>query len=311
MKALLKSALLIILSSTVNLFAQNTFEFLRLDTSPRAAALAGSFVAANDDPDVIFYNPAGIKLLDETPVSFSFLKHLLDINSASLSASLDFEGIGRFAGGIKYINYGTFQEADQFGNRNGEFSAGELALMIGYANELAENFLYGANVKFIYSSIADRSSTGLAADLGLQYVIPESNWSFGFSVLNLGGQTSSYYDISEDLPLDVRLGLSKRLEHLPFKFYFSLNKLNESQDSFGDRFQQFTAGGEISLSEAIILRLGYDNEKRKELKIGSSSGIAGFSIGLGINVSDYNIDYAFSSLGSVGALHRFGVSTSF
>ena len=60
MKALLKSALLIILSSTVNLFAQNTFEFLRLDTSPRAAALAGSFVAANDDPDVIFYNPAAV-----------------------------------------------------------------------------------------------------------------------------------------------------------------------------------------------------------------------------------------------------------
>ena len=93
-------------------FSQNTYDFLRLDGSARAGALVGSFVSNNDDADVIFYNPAGIKLLDGNPASFSFVKHLLDINLASLSYSTEFEDIGRFGAAIKYINYGSFDEVD-------------------------------------------------------------------------------------------------------------------------------------------------------------------------------------------------------
>lgn len=292
-----------------NLQAQNTFEFLRLDKSPRAASLAGSYVSNNDDPNVMFYNPAGIKFLEESPVSFSFLKHLMDINSASLAYSFEIADIGRLSAGIQYINYGDFTEADELGNRTGEFGAGEMAFMLGYANELSPNFYYGTNIKFIYSSIADRSSTGFAVDLGLHYTIPENNWNFGFSVLNLGSQLSSYFETREDLPLDIRIGLSKKLEHMPFQFFVSINKLNEKQDDFGGYFKQFTVGGEFALSKAVSLRLGYDNEKRKELKIGSTTGLAGFSFGLGILISEYNFDYALSSMGSIGSLHRIGIST--
>jgi len=298
----------LLISST--LFAQSTFEFLKLDTSPRAAAVAGSFVANNDDPNVIFYNPAGINLLTGTPVSFSFLKHLLDINSASLAYSKEFEGIGRFAAGIQYINYGSFIQADASGTKLGEFSAGEMALLIGYGNQLDNNFYYGANLKFIYSSIAGQSSTGLAIDLGLHYAIPDSRWNFGFSILNLGKQLSSYFSTKEDLPLDMRLGFSKELEKLPFKFYWSFNKLNERQNNFFDRFGQITLGGEFRLGQSMRLRFGYDNEKRREMKIGTSAGLAGFSLGLGFIVSKYNVDYSFSSMGSIGALHRFGISTN-
>jgi hypothetical protein len=308
MKNLVHIILLITFSSCI--FAQETFNFLRLDQSPRAAALAGSFVANNDDPNVMFYNPAGISFLKENPISFSYLFHLLDINSAAVSYSQEFEGIGRFAAGVQYINYGTFDEATIDGIKTGEFGAGELAMLIGYANELDHNFYYGANVKFIYSSIADRSSIGLAVDLGLHYSIPEERWNFGFSILNLGSQVTQYYQTTEDLPLDIRFGFSKTLQHLPFTFFASLNKLNQKYDSFGDRFQQFTFGGEFKISQVIKLRLGYDNEKRKEYKIGGTAGVAGFNLGVGILVSKYNFDYAFSSMGSIGALHRIGITTN-
>ena len=307
MKNLVQFILLLTISTSI--FAQETFNFLRLDHSPRAAALAGSFVANNDDPNVMFYNPAGISLLQEKPISFSYLFHLLDINSASVSYSQKFEGIGRFAAGIQYINYGTFDAATVDGIKTGEFGAGELAMLVGYSNELDHNFFYGANVKFIYSSIADRSSMGLAVDLGLHYTIPEERWNFGFSILNLGSQITQYYNTTEDLPLDIRFGFSKTLAHLPFTFFASLNKLNKEYDSFGDRFQQFTFGGEFKISKVIKLRFGYDNEKRKEYKIGGTSGVAGFNLGLGVLVSNYNFDYAFSSMGSIGALHRIGIST--
>jgi len=297
-----------LISSVIS--AQSTFEFLKLDTSPRAAAMAGSFVANNDDPNVIFYNPAGINLLTGTPVSFSFLKHLLDINSASLTSSKEIDGIGRFGAGIQYINYGSFTKADASGTKLGEFNAGEMAILVGYGNQLENNFYYGANLKFIYSSIAGQSSSGLAIDLGLHYAIPELRWNFGFSVLNLGKQLSSYFSTKEDLPLDIRLGFSKELEKLPFRFYWSFNKLNERQDNFFDRFRQITVGGEFRLGQSMRLRFGYDNEKRREMKIGTTAGLAGFSVGLGFIVGKYNVDYSFSSLGSIGSMHRFGISTN-
>jgi len=308
MKKILVFAGILFISPIV--FAQTTYDFLKLDISPRAAAVAGSFVANSDDPNVMFYNPAGINLLEGTPVSFSFLKYLMDINSASLSYSREFAGIGRFAAGVQYINYGTFTRADETGTVLGDFSAGEMALTIGYGNELDKNFYYGANVKFIFSSIAGVSSTAAALDLGLHYAIPDVRWNFGISILNFGTQLKSYYGVKEDLPLDIRVGLSKELEKLPFRFYLSFNHLNEQQNKFFDRFAQVTVGGEFKLGQSMRLRFGYDNEKRKELKIGTIAGLAGISVGLGIKVKTYNIDYSFSSLGSMGALHRFGVSTN-
>ncbi len=293
------------------IYAQSTYEFLRLDVSPRAAAVAGSFVANNDDPNVVFYNPAGINLLSNTPASFSFMKHLMDINSASFVISKEYESLGKFAAAVKYINYGSFTKADENGTKTGDFGAGDIALIIGYGNQLDSNFYYGANIKFIYSSIDEYYSNALALDLGLHYAFPESGWNFGFSVLNLGTQLSSFIDTSEDLPLDVRFGFSKQMEKLPFKFYWSFNKLNEEQDSFFKHFQQISFGGEFKLGQSLRLRFGYDNEKRRELKIGTTAGLAGFSLGLGFNVSSYVVDYSFSSLGSIGSLHRFGISTSF
>ncbi|MCA2005523.1 MAG: type IX secretion system protein PorQ [Ignavibacterium sp.] len=311
MKSAFYSSVVLILISLSTTLAQNTYEFLKLDMSPRAAAMGGSFVANNDDPDVIFYNPAGLSMLENNPVSFSFVKHLMDINLASVSFSTEFADIGRFGGAIKYINYGTFDEADEFGNRTGEFSAGELALIIGYANLLDANFYYGANVKFIYSSIADRSSNAVAADVGLHYTIPEQFLNFGFSILNLGTQVSSYYNLKEELPLDITIGASKRLERIPIRLSLDFHRLNQDRENFTQRFKAFTIGAEINLSKVLTLRLGYDNERRSDLKIGTTAGIAGFNIGLGAKISEYTFNYGYSSLGLVGALHRVGVSTSF
>jgi hypothetical protein len=309
MKKILVFSVILLISPYV--FAQATYDFLKLDVSPRAAALAGSFVAAGDDPNIIFYNPAGINLLSGTPASFSFLKYLMDINAASLAYSREFEGIGRFAAGIQYINYGTFTRADEVGTELGTFSAGEMALLIGYGNQLDKNFYYGANAKFIFSSIAGVSSTAAAMDLGLHYTFPDVRWNFGLSILNIGTQIKSYYGIKEDLPLDVRIGLSKELEKVPFRFFLSFNHLNDKTNKFFDHFNQVTAGGEFRLGQSLKLRVGYDNQARKDLRVGTIAGLTGISVGLGVKVKTYNVDYSFSSLGSTGGLHRFGISTNF
>lgn len=308
----MKIVLFILISFTVtNSFAQNVFEFLRTDMNPRSAALGGSFISNHDDPNVIFYNPAGLKLLSNSPASFSFTKHLLDINLASVSFSKEFDNIGRFGAGIKYINYGSFTETDENGNKGSDFNASELAFIIGYANSLDENFYYGTNVKFIYSGIAGYSSTAAAFDVGLHYNIPSQELNIGISLNNIGSQLSTYLNTKEDLPFDMGFGISKKLEHLPLRLSLDFHKLNMERDNFGQRFKAFSVGAEFSLSKVLSLRLGYENEKRNDLKIGTFAGLAGFNIGLGAKINEYNFDYAYSSMGQIGSLHRIGVSTTF
>lgn len=308
---LTKLVLISFISITIANAQNNTYEFLRIGMSPRAAALGGSFIAAVDDPDVIFYNPAGIYTLPETPVSFSYVNHLLDINLASLSVTKNIEGVGKFGASVQYINYGTFPRTDEYANKNGEFGAGEFAFSAAYAGLIDENFVYGTNVKFIYSGIAEYSSTAIGMDIGLQYLIPEENFSFGFAVSNIGTQLSKYISSKEELPFDISLGVSKGLLHLPLRFFVDFHKLNENQNKIFNRLKNFSVGGEFTLSRVLKLRAGFDNEKRTELKIGNFAGLAGFAVGLGITVKDYQFNYAFSSMGQIGALHRIGLTTSF
>lgn len=290
--------------------AQGVYDFLNLDASPAASALAGSTQSSKTDPNILFYNPAGTYDLEESPASFSYLRHVTDIGCASLAYSSEFESLGRLTGAVRYINYGNFTGADEYGNRTGDFSAGEAALYINYSREVSSTIRAGANVKFIYSSIADRSSTGIAADLGLRYLPEGTDWDFGLSFLNLGGEISSYYSSKEGLAKDLRLGFSKGLKHLPFKFSFAMKELNRDKDQYTGRFERFLIGAEFKLSKVLGLKFGYDNQSRREYKIGGTSGLAGFNIGVGLKISAYSIDYAYSSLGSVGAISRIGITTN-
>ena len=141
---------ILLLITYTNSYAQdNTFDFLRIDMSARAGALGGSFIANNDDIDVIFYNPAGLGTLTGKPASFSFVKYLVGINLASVAYSQEVGNLGRFGTAVQYINYGTFTEANVNGDKTGEFHAGEFAFLLGYSNTLYENFYYGVNGKFI------------------------------------------------------------------------------------------------------------------------------------------------------------------
>lgn len=303
--------LLFLFSNKIFSQTTNAYDFLRLDLNPRAAAVAGSYVANSDDPNVIFYNPAGINMLENLPVSFSYVSQWADISLAGLSLSKNFENIGHFGLGINYINYGTMSRRDEMNNDLGSFHASEVAFMLAYGNNLDENFLYGATVKYIYSGIESASSAGIGFDLGLQYVIPSQKLNIGFSVLNMGTQVKKYFTTKEDLPLDVRLGISKKMERIPLILYFSFNKLNEDKTNFLDRLNAFTFGGEVNLSKGLRLRIGYDNEKRQDFKIGGTAGLAGFNIGVGAVIKSYNFDYSYSSFGLAGAINRIGITTSF
>ncbi len=291
--------------------ATTAFSFLRNDASARTAALAGSVVTITDDPNMVFYNPASLATIEGMRGSIGLFKHLLDINAGAASYSTEVEDIGRFGVGLLYTNYGSFTETDAVGNTLGTFGANDLALSIGYATTLEEQLYVGGTVKFIYSGIAGYTSTAVAADVGILYRIPDARVALGASIRNLGAQLATYNGVREQLPLDVTVGASVVPKGLPLLLNVGFHRLADNVPSLGERFRHFTVGGEFTLSRVLLLRVGFDNAKRKDFKIGSSADLAGFSAGLGVLVSDYTIDYGLSSLGKAGNLHRISVSTTF
>jgi hypothetical protein len=294
-------------------FAQETtaFAFLRNDVGARAAALAGSVVAVTNDPVMLFYNPASLGTLESAGGSAGFFKHLLDINAGYAVYGEEIGGIGHFGAGVIYTNYGSFDRTDELGNTNGTFSASDIAFSAGYSGALEENVFYGGALKFIYSSIAGYRATALAADAGILYRIPASRLTLGASLRNIGSETSTYAGVNEPLPLDLAVGVSVVPRGLPLLLNVDFHRLNENPGGFIDRFRAFTVGGEFTLSHVFQARFGYNNQARKDLQTGTSSGLAGFSAGIGINASGTLIDYSLSSLGPIGNLHRISVGMSF
>jgi hypothetical protein len=289
---------------------KGTYSFLRNDVGARAAGLNGSFVSMTNDPNSIFYNPAALATITQPKGSVGFLKHLLDVNGGHLSYAHSLEGIGTIGGGIIFLDYGSFTETDESMNVLGTFGARDLAFVVGLGRSIDEVTSVGVNAKLIYSSIANTSSFAVALDAGVLYQIPAENITLGASILTLGTQVNAYQQTKESLPLDVKIGITKRPEHLPVLLNLNFHKLNESQDDFLQRFSSFSLGAEFLMSESVRLRVGYNNEQRKELKLGTSAGLAGISLGGGILFGDYVLDYAFNSYGKIGGLHRITLGMS-
>jgi hypothetical protein len=312
MKQALSSVfLLLILAATGFGQDKGTYAFLRNDIGARAAGLNGSFVSMTNDPNVLFYNPGALTTLTESKGSAGFLKHLMDVNGGYLSFSRSVEGIGNMGAGILFMDYGSFTETDESMNTLGTFGARDIAVIVGAGRTLDEVTSVGINLKIIYSSIAGFSSSGIAMDMGILYQIPSQNITIGASVLTLGTQVKTYAGTKEALPLDVKIGITKRPEHLPVLLNLNFHHLIDDQDSFLSRFSAFSFGAEFLMSESVRLRLGYNNQQRKELKLGTSSNLAGISLGGGIVLGEYVIDYAFNSYGKIGSLHRVSIGSSF
>ncbi|MFI5252787.1 MAG: type IX secretion system protein PorQ [Bacteroidota bacterium] len=305
-------AMMLVLLAAAGFAADNyTFNFLRNDVSARASALGGSFITMSNDPNLIFYNPAGLGTLSGRKASFGYFKNLLDINSGHASYATEIQGLGFIGAGVTYTNYGSFQETDATGQQTGTFGANEAAFSMGYGNKLQENLFYGAAAKFIYSNIAGYSSTGAAIDLGVHYVALPGRIILGASVANLGTQFNPYISTRENLPLDVKVGMRLMPEHLPAILLFEIHKINDAQDKFVSHLNAFTIGMEYSASENFCLRFGYNNQQRQDYKILSGSGLAGISLGAGLMAQPYTFDYSFNSMGSIGALHRVTVGIGF
>lgn len=306
-----KVVFVLFLLLNVAVYADNTpFNFLRNIASARAAGLGGSFASVIDDPSAVFYNPATLSTIESNNFSFSFTKHILDVNSGNVVYIHDFDKIGRLAGSASFTSYGSFDYYDSDGNKlPGSFSANDLMFGVSYTNTLDTNLYYGITLKFAYLSLEKASTSAMAIDAGLIYLLPDGRSNLAFSILHAGTQLSTLEGRREKMPLDVRIGANHRLRGLPLLANINFHHLADKSKNFISKFRNFSLGGEIYLGRYLQLRVGYNNHIRSKIASTFDKGMTGFSGGLGIELEDFNIDYGLSQYGNGANLHRLSVST--
>ena len=288
------------------------FSFLRLDPSARAAALGGSFSAVyGEDVNALFYNPALLNEDMHRVLSVSYLNHLAGANAGFLAHSRHVEGLGTFGAGLRFITWGDMDGYDETGTETESFGASDAALTLSYARSDDSGLRYGVSLHTILSSVGSYGASALAGDAGVAYHLPESNLTFSASVNNVGVVLNSLGTTKDELPLDVRVGVSKRLAYVPLFITvtgYNLNRIGDDSsdgNTLSEAMRHVALGGEFQFSDAFNIRFGYNHRRHEDLKMKSRLDMAGLGVGFGIKIKSIGFDYAFSSWSSLGGLHQF------
>jgi len=312
----------------------NAYEFLTLTNSARIAAMGGNFLAVDDnDITLTQANPSLINASMHNSLSLGFVDYYSDINYGYAMYGRNFAKAGSFVGSMQYISYGDFTQTNEQGEQLGTFNAGEYAFNVGWGRSLDTVFRIGANAKMILSNLESYNSIGVAVDVAGSYV-PNDKTCVSLLFRNIGRQITTYSSNGvEPLPFEIQLGVSRRLEHLPFRVSALLTHLErwdltydlpETQSAisgetttrsgigdFADKaFRHLVIGGEFMPAKFLSLRLGYNYQRRQEMTVSTRTGMVGFSWGLGLKVSKFGINYSRSRYHLAGSPNYITITTN-
>lgn len=277
--------------------SRTEYNFLRLPVSAHGAALGGDNITiVDDDAAMMFSNPALLIGASPKTVGFNYMNYMSGCNYASASYNDVIAEKWNVAAGVQYMGYGSMKMTDASNNDLGTFSATDLAFNATLGYELAKNLAGGITAKYVYGNIGSYKSMAVAVDLGLNYYLPQSDWSFGFVVKNLGGQVKAYNETFEKMPLDVQLGVTKRLVGSPLRISATLVDMNHLNYK---ALNHLVVGVDLLFSDQIYVAGGYNFRRADELSTINSDGKksshgAGLSLGAGINLDRFKLNVAYS-----------------
>lgn len=276
--------------------SQTSYNFLRLPVSAHAAALGGDNITiVEDDPTLIFHNPALITSVSDKSINLNYMTYMKGVNTASASFVKAYKERATWGVSAQYMDYGSMKEMAENNVELGTFSAKDIAVAGSFAYLLSDKLAGGVTAKFISSSIAGYNSLAVGVDLGINYYDEEMGLSLSAVARNLGGQVKAYDDDFERIPLDLQIGASKKLGKAPLRISATMTRLNNWEGRF---INHFVVGADVLLSSSIYIAGGYNFQRADEMAIddteGSSSHGAGLSIGGGLQLERFKLQVAYA-----------------
>ena len=276
--------------------SQEAYSFLRLPVSAHVAALGGDNITlSDDDPTLIFHNPALIAGVTDRSLNLNYMTYMEGVKTASASFVKAWKERSTWGVSAQYMDYGKMKQTTAANTVEGDFSARDIALAGTFAYLLGSRFSGGITARFITSSIGSYSSAAVGIDLGINYLDEERGWSLSAVARNLGGQVKAYDDDFERIPLDLQVGVTKRLTGSPLRLSATLSRLNNWDQGF---IKHLTVGGDLLLGSQFYLSAGYSFRRSDEMKIkddeGESSHSAGLSLGGGIQLQRFKLNVGYA-----------------
>ncbi|MEA3307839.1 MAG: PorV/PorQ family protein [Elusimicrobiota bacterium] len=302
------SALFLIISilQPLKTNAENTMAaFLKVGAGAKASAMGE--VSVLSDAVAIYWNPSGLAAIEKTAVNITYTSLYEEVNHNFVAVSRKALS-GTMGLAVTYTDYGDLEGRDPNALITGNFSAGDMAVSLAYAKKIG-NLSFGAALKYIHIKIGDEKGDGFASDAGLNWQTPIKNFSMNLSVLNMGPKFNFSSD-KKSLPLAYNLGLK----------YTGVKKLDLYADMRirpRDKDDEFCLGAEYRAMENFFIRTGYNSKSAKALKTEDDDGLKaldnlrGLSMGFGIQMKIFDLDYAFTPFGELGNAQRITVKKKF
>ena len=310
----------------------SVFNFLKLPNTPQLTSLGGINVSQpSNDVGLAFNNPALLKYSMHSQMNAAFNSFYAGIKAYHLSLGYHHQKLRtNFSFGLNYFSYGDIQQTDASGNLLGGLRPADWVMQVSASRSYLEKWNYGATFKYINSNYGQYRSNGIAMDVGVLYSDTANLFYASILAKNMGFQLKEYDGTDpDDLPFDLQLGITKRLENAPFSFSATAHHLhrfniqyndtvfnNENgftngsnkKFSFGKLFGHFVFATTIYLGDKVEITAGYNYLRRQELNIGSSgNGFNGFSIGAGVILDKLQIRYARAYYQNNTAYNQLGI----
>jgi hypothetical protein len=311
---------------------------LTIPIGGRSVALGGSHMANVQGVESIYWNPAGLAMLQGGEATFNYLSYFADMSIANVSAAVKAGSLGSIGISFQSMSIGeipvTTIEAPE---GTGEIiKPGYLTFGVSYARRFTDRINFGGNMKVITERIGNMSATGIAFDLGLQYVTPW-NFSFGVTMRNFGGDMKfdgTGIEFNSDVPwadpnaTTRRTRLDMATAELPtslsmgIAYTYTMGELQKvnfagsfTNNSFG--LNQMNAGIEYAFKDMVFLRTGYARPMFPEDYPGDKSNDYqyGLAAGLGLRVpmgsTTLLFDYAYRDMDLFDANQYFTIGFAF
>lgn len=296
--------------------AANAYSFLDVSSATHALALGGYGIAvAGPDPMLVDQNPGLLGSEIGRVAALSYMRYFGSSNFAAARYAQSAGERGAWAAGVRYLDYGSIDGYTEDGSYTGSFKPQDIAVEGTYSHDFTDRLRGGINAKFIYSNYEEYTAVALAADLGINYYDEEKDLSLSAVIKNAGGQVKRFNEEYDHLPFDIQLGYMQGLANGPFSLAITACHLthwklpyynhpdNETASSGMEEaeykfvptlFRHLVFGLQYAPSERFYAALGYNYKTRGDMGTYQRNFLSGFSLGVGINVSDFAIGVSFS-----------------
>ena len=190
--------------------AATGYTFVKLGVGVRPVAMGSAFTAISDDGNAVFWNPAGLGLVNSYHVAGMLMNHLTYFNYYSLTSAIPVGKSGTFGLGLSYLGADDIEYSER-GEELGTFTNSDMLLNIGYGRSFGRRKIVsiGGAFKVVRGQLYRYSSYGVLADIGL--LVNPVRYVFLGTVVKHLGTSRHFIEMQEYPPVNFRQGVAVKL----------------------------------------------------------------------------------------------------